>query len=166
MQSNINSLPGRRRVHAVEIQERIKRGARICIQQRVSQSGLADFANGQVLSFVPGITETRFPIPRLEVISNPSHFTSQANVEELVPISEFFVSWTRIVNTTKPNTSSYRQARAVREEIRNRRIRNCERIERIREWHTDTGGTKKCAGGSVMKRVRCKRYSRQGRIEI
>src|SRR6266436_2381791 len=165
MQSNINSLPGRRRVLAGEIQERIKRGGRICIQQRVSQPGLADFANGQVLSFVPGITETRFPIPCLEVISYPSHFASQANIKELVPIGEFFESWTRIVNTTKPNTSSHRKTRAVRKEIRNSRIRNRERIERIREWHTDTGGTKKCAGGSVMKRVRCKRHSRQGRIE-
>src|SRR6266481_1202390 len=170
MQSNINSLPGCRRVLAGEIQERIKRGGRIRIQQRASQPGLANFANGQVLSLVNGVTETRFPVPRLEVISNPSHFTSQANIEELVPIGEFFESWTRIVNTTKPNTSSHRETTgriicSRRKEIRNSRIRNCERIERIREWHTDTSGTKKRAGGSVMKRVRCKRHSRQGRIE-
>ena len=108
MQGNVNPLPGCGRVHAVDAQERVKRGGRIGTQQRVSQSGLAHFANGQVLSFVPGITETRFPVPRLEVIANFSHLTPQANVEELVPIGEFLVPWAGILDTTKPNTCSDR----------------------------------------------------------
>src|SRR5262249_35609679 len=165
MQGDINLLPGQLRVVALQIQERIKRRGRVRTEESGAQSGLAGFVNGQVLSFVPGISEACFPVPSLEVIGNPSHLTPQANVEELVPVSEFFMSGTGVDNTTKPNTRGYRETGPVRKEVWNDRICNRERIKRIRDWHADSGGTKKRAGVSVMKWVRRKRHRRQGRIE-
>src|SRR5213594_4951739 len=103
MQGDINGSPGVLRVVGIEIQERIKRRGRIRIQQRVPQPGLADLAYGQVLPLVPGVTETGFPVPRLEVIGNFSHLSPQPDIEQLVPVSEFFASWTGIVNTAEPN---------------------------------------------------------------
>ena len=88
-------MPGRRGVLAEKATERIKRRVRICVQQSIAQPGLAHFANGQVLSFVAGVTETRFPVPRLEVIANISHLTPQTDIEELVPVGELFSSLCR-----------------------------------------------------------------------
>src|SRR6266496_3587895 len=162
MQGDVNGLPGQLGVVGVEIQERIKRRGGICAQERVPQSGLADFADGQILPFVPRVTETHFPVPRLEVIGDPSHFTTQTDVEELVPVSEFLASRTRIVNPAEPNAGSYREARAVRKEVWNSRICNGERIKWIRDRHTDAVGTKECVSARVLKWVRRKRHSRQG----
>src|SRR5436190_9729863 len=166
MQRHINLLPGQPCVMASEIQERINCCGRVRIQERLPQSGLAHFANGQVLSFVPGIAETHFPVPRLEVIADIPHFATQPDIEELVPVSEFFASWTRIVNPAEPNAGSYRETRAIRKEIWNSRICNGERIKRIRDRHTDAGGTKECIGAWSLKWIRRKRRSRQRRIEI
>src|ERR1700693_5649320 len=97
MQGNVNSAPGGRSVLVEKATERIKGGGWICVQQGISQPGLAGFAYRQVLSLVARVTETGFPAPGLKVIRNPSHLTAQADVEELVPVSELFVPWTGIV---------------------------------------------------------------------
>ena len=97
MQGHINSLPGPPGVLVESATERIKRRARICIQQGIAQPGLAHFANGQILSFVARVTETRFPVPRLEVIANIPQLTPQTDIEELVPVSELFTSWAGII---------------------------------------------------------------------
>src|SRR6266496_1589451 len=170
MQGDIDSLPGRPRVVSVEIQERIERRGRIGIQQRLPQSRLANLANGQVLPFVPGVTETCLPIPRLKVIGDPPHFTAQSHIKQLVPVSEFFAARTGIVNTTEPHTGRYRETTggilwSRRKEIRNGRICNGERIKRIRDRHTDAIRAKERASESVLERIRRKRHSRQGRIE-
>src|SRR5437870_1610243 len=138
MQSHINSLPGSRGVLAEKATERIKRRGRIGVQQGIAQPRLADFANGQVLSLVAGITETHFPVPRLKVIAEFSHLTTQTDVEELVPVSELLTPWTRVVGATKPNTSSHRHWYSVNNQSR---VANCEGIKRIRDWHADAGGT-------------------------
>ena len=109
MQGDINSASRRRGVLVEKATERIKRSGRICIQQGVAQPGLADFANGEVLSLVARVTETHFPVPRLEVIAKFAHLTPQPDVEELVPVSELFVPWTGIVNAAKPNPGGYRE---------------------------------------------------------
>ena len=57
MQGDINSASGRG-VVAIAIQEWIKRRGWVRVQERVPQSGLAGFADGQILPLVPGITET------------------------------------------------------------------------------------------------------------
>ena len=138
MQGNINSLPGRRGVLAEKATERIKRRGRICVQEGIAQPGLAHFANGQVLSFVAGVTETRFPVPRLEVIANISHLTPQADIEELVPVSEFFTPYTGIVNAAEPNPGGQRNRRSVNNQSR---VPDCEGIKRILDWHTDAERT-------------------------
>src|SRR5213593_1619083 len=142
MQGNINSLPGPCCVVRIEIQERIERRGRVCVQKRRAQSRLTDFADGEVLSLIPGVTETQFPIPRLEVIGNFSHLSPQANIEQLIPVGEFFAPRTGIVDASEPNTRGYRETRAIRKEVWNSCICNRKRIKRIRERHTDAIRTK------------------------
>src|SRR4029077_16491150 len=91
-------------------------------------------ADGKVLSFVSRVTKTSFPVPSLEVIGNPSHFTSQSDVEKLVPVSEFFTPWTGIIDATEPDPGGYRNGVSV---YNNSRVPNCERIERVLNWHTE-----------------------------
>src|SRR5215471_21361593 len=105
MQCDIHSLPRRSGVLAEKAAKGIKGGGRICIQQGIAQPGLADFANGQILSLIARVTETHFPIPCLEIVGELSHLTTQPDVEQLVPISEFFMSWTSIVDAAEPNSS-------------------------------------------------------------
>ena len=52
MQVNIHCGPGRSRIMASKIQERIKCCCRVCAQQRLSQAGLADLSNRQLRAFV------------------------------------------------------------------------------------------------------------------
>src|SRR6266487_2313762 len=148
-----------------EIQEGIKRRGRVCGQQRRPQPWLAGFADGQVLPFVARITETRFPIPRLEIIGDPSHLTSQTDVEELVPVSEFFGPWTGVIDTTKPNTSSDRETISVRKEVWNNRICHGERIKRVGDWHANASGTQPDAGTGDLERIRRKRHCCERCIE-
>ena len=108
MQGNIDSASGRLAVVAKEAKERIKRRGRIRIQERGSQPRLADLAYGQVLSLVPGITETSFPVPSLEIVAKFSHLALQPDVKKSIPVSELLASLTGIVNAAKPNTSSDR----------------------------------------------------------
>src|SRR6266566_667288 len=158
MQVNINFRSGRLGVVSSEIQEWIKRRSWICIQKRLPQPRLAGFADGQILPLIPGITKTRFPVPSLEIIAKFPHLTTQPNVEKEIPVGELFMSGTGVVNAAEPNSGSHRETGAVRKEIWNSRIRDCERIKRIRDWHTDIEGTKAEWVGN--KGHRCK-----GRIE-
>src|SRR5215469_5577624 len=125
MQCHINSLPRRRSVLAEKATKRIKCRGRVCIQQGIAQPRLTRFANGEVLAFIARVTETHFPVPRLEVITKFAHLTAQTDVEQLVPVSDFFVSWTRIVNTAEANPRSQRNRRSVNNQSR---VPNCERI--------------------------------------
>src|SRR5215831_14383017 len=101
MQGNINSLSGRLGVMSIEIQKGIKCRSRVRIQKCFPQSRLASFVDGQILPLIPGITETQLPVPRFEIITKFSHLATQAHVEELVPVSELFMSWTGVVNAAK-----------------------------------------------------------------
>src|SRR6476620_3362028 len=134
MQGDIDFLPGRPGVLAKEATERIKRRLRICVQEGIAQPGLAHFANGQVLSFVARVTETGFPVPRLQVIGKFSHLTPQANIEELVPVSKLFAPDAGIDVAAEPNPSSQRSRHSVNIQSH---IPDCEGIKRIRDRHTD-----------------------------
>src|SRR5256714_11682188 len=106
----VDISPGYRRIRIAtkDAQERIKGRGRVCIEQRVSQTRLADLANGQVLSLVASVTEAQFPVPRLEIIAEFSHLTLKSDVEEHIPVGKLFVPGAGVVNATKPNTSSHR----------------------------------------------------------
>ncbi len=91
MQVDINPAYRRIRVATKEAQERIKGRSRVRIQQRVSQTRLADLAQGQVLPFVASVAEARFPVPRLEIITKLSHLTFQSNIEQVIPVGELFM---------------------------------------------------------------------------
>ena len=142
MQRHINLASGRGCVHAIETQERIKRRGRIGIQERLPQARLAYLAHRKVLPLVQRIPETQFPVPRLEVIAELSHFATQPDVEELIPVSEFFVSCAGVVDAAEANTGRDWETTggifcSRRKEVWNRRVCNGERIERIGNWHTD-----------------------------
>ena len=87
----------------VEIQEWIKCRSWVCIQKCFPQSRLADFADGQDLPLIPGITKTQFPVPSLEIIAKFSHFAAQANIEQIIVVSELFVSGAGVVDAAKHN---------------------------------------------------------------
>jgi hypothetical protein len=133
----------------IKIEERIKCRGWVCIQQRLPQSDLASLADGQVLPLVPGITKTQLPVPSLEIVAKFPHLAAQANIEQIIPVSELFVSRTGVVNAAKPNSCSYGETASVGKEIWNSRIRDGERIKRILDWHTDAVWTKAYASGLV-----------------
>src|SRR5437899_9297878 len=141
MQGDVDPRPGRCCVVGMEIQEWIKRRSWIRIQECCAQSGLADFADGQILPFVSRITKTRFPVPILEIIGKSAHLATQPHVEKGIPVGEPFLSGTGIVNTAEPNYGSHGQTASIRKEIWNSRIRRGERIKRILDWHTDNEAT-------------------------
>ena len=91
------------------------------IQERLPQGGLADLANGKVLPLVSRIPETQFPVPRLEVIAGIPQFTARSDVEELIPVSEFFVSWAGVLDAAEANTGRDWETISVRKEVWNRR---------------------------------------------
>src|SRR4051812_28368034 len=162
MQSNINCAPRGLAVAAKEAKERIKRRGWVRIQERVSQSGLASFADGQILSLVSGITKASFPVPRLEVVAKFSHPTLDPDVEKTIPVSELLASLTGVVNAAKPNTSSDRDWNPVNNQGC---VRDRKRIKRILDWHTDARGAKPYVKAWNLEWIRHKRNSRQGRIE-
>src|SRR6266436_1429750 len=170
MQCDINPSPGHPAVWVEKATKRIKRRGRICIQQRIAQPGLAHFADGDVLPFVARVPETRFPVPRLEVIGNPSHFTAQADVKQLVPIGEFFAPWARIVKAAEPDPGGDRNRISVNN---NSGVPNCERIKCILDWHTDAERTTGPYGrkrrtvntGNSVEWIGRKWHSGQRRIE-
>src|SRR5438552_8912634 len=165
MQVDINSGLGRGGVVGSEIQERIKCRSWVRIQKCFPQSGLADFADGQVLSLISRITKTSFPVPSLEIIAKFSQLTTQADIEEAIRVSELFVSGTGVVNVASRNPDSYRETRSIRKEIWNSRICDCEGIKRILDWHTDTEWTKAYVSAWDLEWVGYKRHSCQRRIE-
>src|SRR5207248_5194683 len=128
----------------------------------LSQSKLADFANGQVLPLVPRITEARFPVPRFEVIAKFSHLTTQPHVEKGIPVSELFMSGTSVGNTAKKNPCSHGDWNSVNNQIR---IRDGERIKRIRDWHADAEVGKAYVSAWYLEWIRRKQHRRHGRIQ-
>src|SRR6266481_5358951 len=165
MQVDVNSAPGRLGVVGSEIQERIKCGSRVCIQQRLPQSRLADFADGQVLSFISRVTETHFPVPRFEVVAEFSHLTAEPDVEERIPVGELFMSGTAVVNTARCNLDRYGETASVGEKTWNSRIGDGKGIKRILDWHTDAAGTKAYVSAWDLEWIGHKRHSCRGRIE-
>src|SRR4029450_6655519 len=166
MQGDINSLPGPLGVVGSKIQERIKRRRWVRIQQRFPQPSLTSFADGQILPLVSGITKTQLPVPSLEIIAKFPHLTTQPDVEQIIVVSEPFMSGTGVINATKPNAGSDRETASVGKEIWNSRISDCERIPRVHDWHTyRVGGTKAYVRAWDLEWVGLKRHSCQGRIE-
>ena len=166
MQINIDSGPGRCRVLAKKAQKWIKRGRRIRIQKRRHKPGCADLTDGNVLPFIPGVTETGFPIPSLEIIAKFSHLALQADVKKSIPVGELLTSGTGIVNTTKPNSRSHRDKRTVRANPVG--VPNRKRVKRIRDWHTDASGsaTNPYRRPRLLKHIGDKRHSCERCIEI
>src|SRR5262245_17140419 len=148
-----------------KVQERIERCRRVRIQQRLPQTRLAGLADGYVLPFVPGITETAFPIPCLEVIADPSHLTAEPHVKEVIVISELLATRPGVVDAAEANASSNWETRPIREEVRNSRVCYRERIPRIYDWHTDAGWTERDGGAGDLERIRRKRHRCQRGIE-
>src|SRR5437762_2082210 len=149
MQCHIDSLPGYRGVLAEKPTKGIKRRVWVCAEEGIAQPGLAHFADGEVLSLVERVTETHFPVPGLEVIAKLAHLATQADVEELVPVSELLTSGAGIVNAAEPNPGSHRNRRSVNNQSR---VPNCERIERIRDWHTDAERASRPDGRKIAGR--------------
>src|SRR5437588_1065847 len=160
----VDISPGYRRIRIAtkDAQERIKGRGRVCIEQRVSQTRLADLTNGQVLSLVASVAEAQFPVPRLEIIAKLAHLTLQSNIEEHIPVGKLLVSGAGVINATKPDASSHRDWDSVDSQSC---IPYGERIKRILDWHADAGGAKSYGSSRSLKRVRRKRNSRQGCIE-
>src|SRR5437868_4414725 len=160
----VDISPGYRRIRIAtkDAQERIKGRGRVCIEQRVSQTRLADLTNGQVLSLVASVAEAQFPVPRLEIIAKLAHLTLQSNIEEHIPVGKLLVSGAGVINATKPDASSHRDWDSVDSQSR---IPYGERIKRILDWHADAGGAKSYGSSRSLKWVRRKRNSRQGCIE-
>src|SRR5260370_31832123 len=162
MQSNINCAPRGLAVAAKEAKERIKRRGWVRIQERGSQSGLASFADGQILSLVSGITKASFPVPGLEIVAKFSHLALEPDVEKTIPVSELLSSLAGVVNATKPNISSDRDWNPVNNQSC---VRDRERIKRIYDRHTDTGGAKPYVSPWNLERVRHKRDRCEGGIQ-
>src|SRR5207249_11238577 len=161
MQVDINSAPGRPSVVGSEIQKRIKCRSRIRIQKCGPQSRLANFADGQILPFVPGITKTQLPVPSLEIIAKFSHLTLETNIKEIILVSELFMSWTGVVDGAKLNPRSYWQTASVGKKTWNSRIGDGEGVKRILDWHSATpknwsnaewvGNDRHCGKGRIEK---------------
>ena len=75
------------------------------------------------------------------------------------------MSRTGVVNAAKRNPGSYGETASVGKEIWNSRIRDCERIKRILDWHTDADGTKAYVSAWDLEWIGRKRHSCQRRIE-
>ena len=129
MKIYINPVYRRIRIASKEAHERIKGRKRVRIQQRVSQTRLADLTQGQVLSFVARVAEARLPVPRLEIIAKFAHLTFHSNIEKHIPVSKFLTSETGVLKPTKPDASSHGDWDSVNNQSR---ISYCERIKRIR----------------------------------
>src|SRR5262249_9454548 len=86
---------------------------------------------------------------------------------ETIPVNELFTSGAPgVVNTTKPNPSSYGKTASVRKQICNSRIRDGERIKWILDWYADAELTKGYISSWLLEWIRRKLHSRKGRIEI
>src|SRR6266446_4970657 len=165
MQVNINSRSSRPGIVSIEIEERIKCRRWVRIQKGFPQSRLADCARRQILALVPGITETSFPVPRLEIIAKLPHFAAEANIEQIIVVSEPIVSRTGIVNGPKPNSGIYGETASIGKEIWNGRIGNGEGVKRILKWHTEGARTKRPIRAWDLEWIGNNRHRCEGRIE-
>src|SRR6266480_619774 len=165
MQVNINFCSGRLGVVGSEIQERIKCRGWIRIQKCFPQSRVAGVADGQILPFVPGITKTQFPVPSLEIIAKFPQPSAQTNIEEIIVVSELFMSGTRVVNAAKLNPRSDRETASVGKKTWNSRIRDSEGIKRVLDWNTDGEATKAYVSAWDLEWIGRKRNRGQRRIE-
>src|SRR5215471_16561989 len=145
MQGNVNSCPRCSGVVSVKIQKRIKCRSWVRVQKCFPQSGITNCAGRQGLSFISRVTETHFPVPRLEVIAKLSHLAAQANVEQIIVVGKPIVSGSGVVNGAKPDSRSHRQAASIGKEIWNGCIGDRERIKRVLDWHTEGTRTKRCS---------------------
>src|SRR6266480_663601 len=167
MQGNKDSVPRRRSlaVRRAEVQEGVKRRGRVRIQESISQPRLADDVSRLNFFIVPGITETRFPVPGLEVIAKFSHLTAKSDIKENVVKGGGRKSITHF-QTTISNAGKYRSAGRGLAVRRNSRVRYRERIKRILDWHTDTGRSEGGDWYRAVERIGYKRSRRQSRTEI
>src|SRR5207247_7792885 len=165
MQVDVNPRSGRLGVVGIEIQERIKCRSRIRIQKCFPQSRLADCAERQILPLVPGIAETGFPVPSLEIIAKFSHFAAQANIEQIIVVSELVMSRTGVVDGDKPNSGSYGETTSIGKKTWNGRIGERERIKRILNWYAERARTKGCSRAWSLEWIGGDRHRCAGRIE-
>src|SRR5439155_1462391 len=77
----LNSNAHNTKAARARVYERIKCRSWICIQECFPQSRLADYTGRQVLPLVPRVTETSFPVPRLEIIAKFTHLAPQTNIK-------------------------------------------------------------------------------------
>src|SRR6266496_5032007 len=159
MQVNINPGPGRPGVPSIEIQERIKCHSWVRIQKRFAQPGLTNDAHGHILPFIPRITKTQLPIPRLEIVAKLSHLAAQTNIEQIIVVGEFFVSRTGVINAAKQNSGGYEEIASVGKESWNCRIGDREGVIRILKWHTDAGEIKAYVRAWDLEWIGRKRHS-------
>ena len=108
MKIYINLVYRRIRIASERAREGIKGRNRVRIQQRISQTRLADLTQRQVLSFVARVAEARLPVPRLEIITHLAHLTLHSHIEKHIPVSKLLASETTIVDTAEPDASSHR----------------------------------------------------------
>src|SRR2546429_2084978 len=144
----VDISPGYRRIRIAteETDERIEGCSRVRIKQCVSQTRLADLANGQVLTLVASVAEAQFPVPCLEIIAKFSHLALKSDVEEHIPVGKLLVSGAGVVNATKPDAGCHRDWGSVNNQSR---ISHCERIKRILDWHADAGRAKEIGRAHV-----------------
>src|SRR5205823_3436325 len=81
--------------------------------ERITKPRLADFPDGQVLSFVSGVTETELPVPSLEIVTKLAHLPTKTDIEQRIPVGELFTPWASIVNPTKPDAGSHRHGNPI-----------------------------------------------------
>src|SRR5205823_5514997 len=108
--------------------------------------------------FVPGITETQFPIPILEVIAKLTHLTAKSGIDQNVVERDLGCRAACVINAAEMNSGGDRRA------IGQSRIRNGEGIKGICDWHTDAVRAK---GITVrfLEWIRGKPSSRPGSVK-
>src|SRR5215471_3162084 len=82
------------------------------------------------MPFVARVTETGLPVPSLEVVGNPSHFATHADIEEVIIIGELFTARAGVVDTAELNPGSHGDWHSVNDQSR---VPNGEGIKRIRD---------------------------------
>src|SRR5205814_2792020 len=114
---------------------------------------------------VPGIAETQFPIPILEVIAKLAHLTAKSGIKQHVVERGLGCSAACVSNTTEMNSGGDR--RAIGQSywftlVVNRSFGK--RVKRICDWHTDAVRAK---GITVrfLEWIRGKPSSRPGSIK-
>ena len=117
------------------------------------QPRLADDISRLDFLLVPGITEARFPVPRLKVISKFAHLTAKPDIKENIVERGRSISVTSL-EPAKANPGSHRRA------IRQSCVRHRERIKGILQGHTNADPTIK---GDAIRGLECirRKWSRR-----